>query len=137
LRALVLASATAALISLGTPLRASGQDLDRAPEGRDLFDAHCASCHGRSGTGGGPAAAAMRRLPPDITGLTLANGGVFPVERLRRIVDGREVAAHGDRDMPVWGKTFKTSGSGMSEAAVRARIGAIIEYLKSIQRARG
>jgi mono/diheme cytochrome c family protein len=133
----VLASAIVALIPMATPSRASGQDRDHAPDGRDLFDTHCASCHDRSGTGGGPAAAAMRRLPPDITGLALANGGVFPVERVRRVVDGRDVESHGNREMPVWGKTFKTSGTGMSEAAVRARIASIIEYLKAIQRARG
>ena len=57
--------------------------------------------------------------------------------RLRRIVDGREVEAHGNRDMPVWGVTFKTTGQGSSEATARARIDAIVEYLASIQRRRG
>src|SRR5262245_10354056 len=70
-------------------------------QGRELFAKYCASCHGAGGTGNGPAAAAMRRSPPDLTGLALANGGVFPVERVGRIVDGRDVESDGDREMQV------------------------------------
>lgn len=103
-------------------------------DGRALFNAHCASCHGTSGTGNGPAAASLRRRPPDITGLTLANGGMFPTERLRRIVDGRDIEAHGDRDMPVWGDAFKAMRGDRSEEAVRERIAAILRYLASMQR---
>jgi mono/diheme cytochrome c family protein len=128
--------ALAPVASIMTPL-ARGLDVDSAPDGRVLFETHCASCHGRAATGDGPAAAALRRRPPDLTGMALANGNVFPAERLRRIVDGREVEAHGNRDMPVWGVTFKTTGQGSSEATARARIDAIVEYLASIQRRRG
>jgi hypothetical protein len=76
----------------------------------------------------------MRRTPPDITGIALANGGIFPTDRIRRIIDGREVEAHGDRNMPVWGDAFKAVRGGHSEESVRARIESIVEYLKSIQR---
>jgi hypothetical protein len=76
----------------------------------------------------------MRRSPPDLTGLALANGGLFPTERVGRIVDGRDVESHGDRDMPVWGDAFKAMSGGHSEEAVRARIKAIVDYLVSIQR---
>ncbi|MGE3520892.1 MAG: cytochrome c, partial [Vicinamibacterales bacterium] len=103
-------------------------------EGQQLFYTYCASCHGTSGVGNGPAAAAMRRKPPDITGLALANDGLFPLERMRRIVDGRDVEAHGDRDMPVWGDAFRSMHGGRSEEAVRGRIASILEYLASIQR---
>jgi mono/diheme cytochrome c family protein len=103
-------------------------------DGRELFTTYCASCHGTSGEGNGPAAAAMRRTPPDITRIALTNGGAFPTDRVRRIIDGREVEAHGDRDMPVWGDAFKATRSGRSEASVRARIEAIVRYLMSIQR---
>ena len=105
-------------------------------EGRELFDTYCASCHGVTGVGNGPAASAMRRTPPDITGLASANGGVFPLERARRIIDGREVEAHGARDMPVWGDAFKALRGARSEEDVRARISAILDYLASIQRRR-
>jgi mono/diheme cytochrome c family protein len=136
-RRLFAVSAMVAQLALVGSARVHGQELDRAPDGRSLFYAHCASCHGRSGTGDGPAATSMRRQPPDITGLALANGGVFPMERLRRIVDGRDVEAHGDRDMPVWGTAFKMMGAAPSEAAIRARIRSILDYLQAIQRQRG
>ena len=106
----------------------------KAPEGRTLYRTYCASCHGVTGTGNGPAAASMRQAPPDLTGLALANGGSLPGERVRRIIDGREVVAHGDREMPVWGDAFKAMDGGYSEESVRARIRLLLDYLISIQR---
>jgi mono/diheme cytochrome c family protein len=114
--------------------RPQGRSAAPAADGRELFRTYCASCHGASGVGNGPAAAAMRRRPADLTGLALANNGVFPSERMRRIIDGREIEAHGDRDMPVWGDAFKSMPGGRSDEAVRARIAAILQYLASIQR---
>jgi mono/diheme cytochrome c family protein len=118
--------------SLAPALRA--QETADLGSGRTLFNTYCASCHGTSGTGTGPLAPAMRSQPPDITGMALANGGVFPAERMRRIIDGRDVEAHGNREMPVWGDAFKSIPGGHSEEAVRARLQAILEYLESIQR---
>jgi mono/diheme cytochrome c family protein len=105
-----------------------------APDGRELFRTYCASCHGAAGAGNGPVAASMRRTPPDITGIALANGGVFPTDRMRRIIDGRDIEAHGDRDMPVWGDAFKAVRGGRSEESVRERLASILQYLISIQR---
>ena len=101
--------------------------------GSQLFRTYCASCHGPAARGNGPMAESLRRLPPDLTTYTARNGGVFPSERLRRIVDGRDVATHGDREMPVWGDAFKSAGGGLSEAAIAARIAAILKYLEGIQ----
>ena len=125
---------TLVLSAIRIEARTPAQDASQLKEGRQLFNTYCASCHGVTGTGNGPAAASMRRTPPDITGLAMANGGVFPVARVGRIVDGRDVEAHGDRDMPVWGDAFKALRGGRSEEAVRARIAAVLEYLASIQR---
>jgi mono/diheme cytochrome c family protein len=98
--------------------------------GAQLFRTHCASCHGTTGHGDGPLAVQMRRTPPDLTQFTRRNGGVFPGERVYRIVDGRDVSSHGDREMPVWGDIFKLGSSG---GAVKARIDAIVRYLAGIQ----
>jgi mono/diheme cytochrome c family protein len=114
--------------------RPYSQDPVVQVDGRELFNTYCASCHGVTGAGNGPAAASLRRRPPDLSGLALANGGIFPAERLRRIIDGREVEAHGDRAMPVWGDAFKTLRGGHSEEAVRARIAAILKHLAAMQR---
>ena len=60
------------------------------------------------------------------------NGGLFPSERVYRIIDGRDVPSHGIEDMPVWGDVFRRSGDA-TEASVKARIDAIVRYLQAIQ----
>jgi mono/diheme cytochrome c family protein len=101
--------------------------------GAQLFRTYCASCHGISARGDGPAAGQMRKTPPDLTKYAARNSGVFPSERLRQIVDGRGLAAHGDREMPVWGDAFHTARNGLTPEAVKARIDAIVRYLGAIQ----
>jgi mono/diheme cytochrome c family protein len=101
--------------------------------GAMLFRSYCASCHGADGRGAGPVANELRRLPPNLTTYAKRNGGVFPSERLRQIIDGRGVSSHGDREMPVWGNAFKRTGDGLSEGALRLRIEAIVDYLASMQ----
>lgn len=105
--------------------------LKQRAAGRTLYLDHCAGCHGASGRGDGPAASSMRRTPTDLTGYAHANGGVFPAERLRSVIDGRGVGSHGSVDMPVWGSVFKSVAG--SEAAARDRIDAIVAYLRSLQ----
>jgi mono/diheme cytochrome c family protein len=99
--------------------------------GSQLFRTHCASCHGATGVGNGPLADQLRNTPPDLTRFTARNGGVFPRERVYRIVDGRDVASHGSTEMPVWGDVFRASGA--SAADVKTRIEAIVRYLEGIQ----
>jgi mono/diheme cytochrome c family protein len=115
---------------------APAQNTVQLNEGRELFSTYCASCHGVTGVGNGPAAASMRRIPPDITGLALQNGGMFPAERIGRVIDGRDIESHGDREMPVWGDAFKALQGGHTEEVVRGRIASIVKYLASIQRQR-
>jgi mono/diheme cytochrome c family protein len=132
--ALALAEGVPAIDALTVFTRGSAQSA-AIDEGRRLYNTYCASCHGTTGVGNGPVAPFMRRPPPDITNMAAANGGMFPTERVRRIVDGREVEAHGDREMPVWGDAFKVA-TGQRAEQVRARIDAIVSYLSSIQKHR-
>jgi mono/diheme cytochrome c family protein len=101
--------------------------------GSQLFRTYCATCHGATARGNGPLADQLRRMPPDLTQFTRRNGGMFPRERVYRIIDGRDVPSHGDREMPVWGDIFKTMPGASIEAAVKARIDAIVRYLEGIQ----
>jgi mono/diheme cytochrome c family protein len=101
--------------------------------GAQLFRTYCASCHGVNGRGGGPVAEQLRKVPPDLTKYTARNGGVFPSERVRQIVDGRGIAAHGDREMPVWGDAFQSTRAGLTAADAKARIDAIVKFLEGIQ----
>jgi len=101
-----------------------------AADGGTLFRTYCATCHGAAGRGDGAMAGQLRRMPPDLTTFATRNGGVFPAERVRQVIDGTGIAAHGDRDMPVWGAVFKRSGTGGDAAA---RIDAIVRFLQGLQ----
>ncbi|MGE0462610.1 MAG: cytochrome c [Vicinamibacterales bacterium] len=132
----MLALAVAGLVALG-PTATLAQPAKPAPaeqraSGRALYMEHCASCHGASGRGDGPAADSLRARPTDLTRFARANGGVFPAERTRQIIDGRGVMSHGSVEMPVWGHVFKAA-SPAGGSAVRQRIEAIVAYLESIQ----
>ena len=61
------------------------------------------------------------------------NGGVFASVRLARIIDGRDVAAHGIREMPVWGDAFVASPGRLTQQQVSDPIQAIVKYLAGIQ----
>ena len=134
----LLGTVAAASVALDSSAAAPVQDSSGAAaviyDGAELFKTWCASCHGVSADGTGPLAPQMKRRVPDLTQIAEKNGGVFPVARLRRIIDGRDVGAHGNPDMPIWGNAFKTSKDGFSEASVRARIEAIVRYLETMQR---
>lgn len=109
------------------------ESLQVAENGAQLFRQSCASCHGATGQGNGPMAAQLRTAPPDLTRFAERNGGVFPSERVRQIIDGRDVASHGDRTMPVWGDAFKRSSREATDEAAAARIEALVRFLQSIQ----
>ncbi|HEX7795869.1 MAG TPA: cytochrome c [Vicinamibacterales bacterium] len=111
-----------------------GTSGTNAPSGAALYLERCASCHGTSATGDGPMSHALVHVPPDLTMLSLKNNGVFPSERVHRIIEGRDVESHGNREMPVWGDVFKSDGDRTAREATRERIDAIVRYLESIQR---
>jgi len=101
--------------------------------GAQAFKTYCASCHGSTGRGDGPVAAQLRQAPPDLTQFSARNDGAFPSVRLARIIDGRDVAAHGLRDMPVWGDAFVAVPGGLTPDQVEQRIAAIVKYLAGLQ----
>jgi mono/diheme cytochrome c family protein len=104
----------------------------KPPNGAELFRAFCASCHGPNGTGDGVMAAQFTREPPDLTKLQVRNRGTFPAALLKRIIDGREVAAHGNRTMPIWGDVFTREQDGSRNAAA-ARVDALVEFVRTLQ----
>ncbi|MGJ0508630.1 MAG: c-type cytochrome [Methylocystis sp.] len=78
-----------------------------AQQGVKLYKTFCASCHGEDAKGKGPVASQLTVAPADLTQLAKKNGGAFPQDAVAEKIDGRqEVAAHGSRDMPVWGRRF-------------------------------
>ena len=113
---------------------AADQAAESAQHGSAIFRMYCASCHGASARGDGPLADSMRRRPPNLTEILTRNKGVFPSEKVYRIIDGRQrVPGHGGPDMPVWGDAFLRSGENPNEETVRSRIQKLVDYLESIQ----
>ncbi len=126
----------AALIA--APMLGRGQAVD---VGMREYLSRCAVCHGESGKGDGPLAAQLKTTVSDLTEIQKNNGGVFPFDRLYRVIDGREaVAAHGPREMPVWGSENAvdlTTGFRVNpkelDSFVRGRLIALIGYIYTLQ----
>jgi mono/diheme cytochrome c family protein len=79
-----------------------------ANDGRQMFVSYCSPCHGKDGKGGGPAAAALKKAPADLTMLAKNHGGVMSAKDFDDTLNSAGMtAAHGDRDMPVWGPIFR------------------------------
>jgi mono/diheme cytochrome c family protein len=124
------------------PLLASAQKTPVKPMdfGQQEFLSQCASCHGRDGKGNGPIADLLRKPPPDLTTLTRGNGGIFPMARVYDSITGDNVQAHGSRDMPVWGQTYRIKAAEHyvdtfydPDAYVRVRVLALVEYINRLQ----
>jgi mono/diheme cytochrome c family protein len=98
-----------------------------------MFASYCASCHGEDGKGAGPAAAALKITPVDLTMLSKKNGGKFPDRHTIAVLEfGEQTAAHGSAAMPVWGPALgKLNPSNSSDRPMR--ISNLIRYLESIQ----
>lgn len=101
--------------------------------GKQMYEAYCASCHGSEAKGNGPAAQALKTPPPDLTSLAKNNNGQFPAMRVQGAITGQvEFAAHGTRDMPVWGPVFMRLSQG-SQSEVKLRTDNLTDYIKSLQ----
>jgi mono/diheme cytochrome c family protein len=101
-------------------------------DGPAMFRAYCAVCHAEDGRGGGPAADALKKRPADLTQLTRRNEGKFPTLRVANMIQGSGVeAAHGSRDMPIWGNVFRSLND---PGLVKMRVDNLTGYLESLQR---
>jgi mono/diheme cytochrome c family protein len=113
------------------PAPAAAASAGPPADGAAMFRTYCAACHGANGRGDGVMAGQLRRTPPSLTTFATRNGGVFPAERVRQIIEGTGPAAHGSRDMPVWGAVFQRSPAG--GAGAQERIAAVVRFLQEIQ----
>lgn len=124
---------------------AFAQDID---VGKIEYQSSCAACHGADGKGMGPLSTALKSTPTDLTVLTKNNHGVFPVNAVYEVIDGRKlIISHGTREMPIWGYRYTPPQAyrlkqtddliylppASPEAEVHSRILAVVDYLNRIQ----
>jgi len=136
-RVLVLGCALTALGGLGVAQKTDVVTVNvphtSATSGKEMYLAYCATCHGKEGKGDGPAASALKIPPADLTTLSKRNKGEFPSAHVTNLLNGSSgVAAHGSKEMPVWGPIFMAM-EHQHASAVRLRIANLTEYVKSLQ----
>jgi len=130
----------AATICLTICAALAAQEIQKVPiqpttatSGKEMFTTYCAVCHGTGGKGDGPAAAALKKRPPDLTQLARKNNGTFPEVQVANFITGQDVlAAHGSRDMPIWGDLFRYL-SPNDQSVIKLRIANLTDYVRAIQ----
>jgi mono/diheme cytochrome c family protein len=100
--------------------------------GKANFEAYCAACHGVAAKGDGPAAAALKVPPSDLTKLSAGNGGKFPSLHVQQMIRNADGPAHGSKDMPIWGPVFRSISSG-NTAQVELRVNNLTKYIETLQ----
>ncbi|MDP2822532.1 MAG: hypothetical protein Q8O52_07615 [Sulfuritalea sp.] len=132
----------AALMMIGASATAALAADKLVDVGKFEYEGACAVCHGITGTGNGPFMGQLATRVPDLTVLARNNSGVFPFDRVYQVIDGRqELKAHGSREMPIWGRSFRMQSSAFFEnypahdieSSARSRILALTEYLYRLQ----
>jgi mono/diheme cytochrome c family protein len=128
--------ATVCAFLIALPAQSLAQDANIEAGKREYMVA-CAGCHGESGLGDGPLAGLLQIETPSLTTITeRTGGGDFPFYNTLKLIDGRDVRAHGG-DMPIWGERFQASATSergeTADMVARGRILSLVYYLQSIQ----
>jgi len=104
-----------------------------AASGKEMYVQYCAACHGTDGKGSGPAAAAMKSAPTDLTQLTNKNNGKYPADSVSAVLKfGNGAGAHGSAEMPVWGPLLRSLDQ-YHDSAVQQRISNLVGYIETLQ----
>lgn len=107
--------------------------LSIAPTGAELYQRHCAACHGSDLRGGGTAPYPFR-VPPDLTSLARRHGGTFPAAYVENVLrNGVVMPAHGPAEMPIWGIDFRDADE-LNSAQISERIAALTQFIESRQK---
>jgi mono/diheme cytochrome c family protein len=135
--ATVLAALCATALMVPATVAEETADAASLALGEALFVERCATCHGTDAKGDGPAAAALKVPPANLTEISKRAGGTFPSARIVEVITyGGNIAAHGSGPMPVWGLVFSEEGGRGKIGAARSRqsIIALKRYLETIQK---
>jgi len=113
------------------PAQAADEVMSKSviDEGRNVYINNCAVCHGKDGKGGGSMAKLLTIKTPDLTEIAKRSNGTFDYRAVYEKIEGTQMPpAHGDSDMPVWGR--KWAGDFPLE---RSKFLSLLFYLQSIQ----
>jgi mono/diheme cytochrome c family protein len=133
---LTFASCAALLVTACAP-----EEMPAASDGRALFMENCAVCHGTDAKGDGAMARAMETAPPDLTLISVRNGGTFPVVKVLSTIDGYTKTSLSGPGMPEFGALLEgdlvplDTGDGVLTPTPRKLV-ALLEYIESIQATR-
>jgi mono/diheme cytochrome c family protein len=130
---ILLFSALASSQQPGAETKTTAPTKTEPVSGKQLYVSYCAMCHGADAKGGGPFSPQLKVWPPDLTQLAKKNNGTYPSMRVAEAIDGEfGKAAHGSREMPIWGPVFRSMAHGHSDSA-QLRINSIVKYLETLQ----
>lgn len=109
--------------------------------GESEYRLHCAACHGLTGKGDGPIGQILKTPAPNLALITERNGGKYPVQKIYEIIEGSSViAAHGTRDMPLWGDRYRKEAdpqtpdqASLANDQAQQRILSLVYYLGTMQ----
>ena len=123
---------------LTTALAMTGCVPEPEISGRQTFLDNCSVCHGTDARGTGPMAASLDPPPPDLTGLSARNGGIFPRDHVMSMIDGYSRGAHSGSAMPIFGDgdlgdTIIVENADGTGTPVPAVLLALADYLESVQ----
>lgn len=112
-------------------------DAPNGVDGRKAYLENCAACHGTDAKGEGTFGRNLFVVPPDLTNLSIDNGGVFPRDEVMSIIDGLNRDPHFSRAMPEFGAgdlgdTVIVEEDGLATPVPQTLL-ALTDYLESIQ----
>jgi mono/diheme cytochrome c family protein len=109
------------------------RDRENYNSGAYLYRAFCASCHGETGRGDGPAADLTTPRASDLTVLQRRAGGTYPRARVRGVLDGSlRLPGHDGSAMPDWSRVLRKI-EGDDERVLQQRLDALVEHLGTLQ----
>ncbi|HEU5235993.1 MAG TPA: c-type cytochrome [Pyrinomonadaceae bacterium] len=104
-----------------------------AAAGQETFLKYCASCHGKTAKGDGPAGFVFSTPPSDLTTLSKRHQNKFPAGYVGVVLTfGMPFASHGSEDMPVWGSRFKTLDP-IHDPTGQQHIDDVVAYIRLLQ----
>jgi mono/diheme cytochrome c family protein len=133
---IILGAMVVAQVSTFAQEKSEQKRSGRRPDtvsGKDIFVEYCASCHGVDGKGEGPVAKSLKTQPTDLTTLLKKNEGKYPAGFVSAVLKfGRNLAAHGSQEMPIWGSRFRTMDSS-SDPTGQRHVDAVVAYIEALQ----